>query len=75
MIREMLDTDVTVRRFFEGETTEIPSFYHERMKQDLGPLWELLPQGALEHDPNAYLKKQTASKEIVQLQDNAPLNL
>ncbi len=72
MIRKMLDTDVNLRRFFEGETTEIPSFYHERVKQDLGQLWELLPQGALEHDPNAYLKKQTASKEIVQLQDNAP---
>lgn len=72
MIREMLDTDVTVRRFFEGETTVIPSFYHEHVKQDLGPLWEFLPQGALEHDPNMYLKKQTASKEIVQLQDKAP---
>jgi hypothetical protein len=71
----MLENDVTVRRFFEGETTEIPSFYHKRVKQDLGLLWELLPRGALKHDPNAYLKKQAASKRVVQLQDNAPHDL
>lgn len=68
MIREMLDTDITVRRFFEGETTEIPSFYRERVKRDLGSLWEFLPQGALEHDPNAYLKKYNTSQGVVHLQ-------
>ncbi len=75
MIRKMLDTDVNLRRFFEGETTKIPSFYHERIKQDLGQLWAFLPQGALEHDPNAYLKKQTTSKGIVRVQNNALKNL
>jgi hypothetical protein len=46
-----------MRRFFDGETTEIPSFFVDRVRQDLGPLWELLPDGALHHDPNAYLHK------------------
>jgi hypothetical protein len=25
------------------------------MRKDLGPLWQWLPEGALDHDPNAYL--------------------
>ena len=56
-IRRLLDTDRSVRRFFDGETSVIPSFYVDRVKKDLGPLWEYLPEGALEHDPNAYLKR------------------
>ena len=58
-----------------GRLASLVESYRERVKQDLGPLWEFLPQGSLEHDPNAYLKKQTASKGIVQLQSNAPQNL
>jgi hypothetical protein len=56
-IRGLLDTDRSIRRFFEGETSVIPSFFVDRVKRDLGPLWEYLPEGALEHDPNAYLNK------------------
>jgi hypothetical protein len=56
-VRRLLDTDRSMRRFFEGETDEIPSFYIERMKRDLGPFWDLLPPGAVHHDPNAYLHK------------------
>ena len=37
------------------ETTELPEFFRERVKRDLGSLWEWLPKGALFHDPNAYL--------------------
>ncbi len=55
-MRERLETDKPLRRFFEQETTEIPQFYLNRIKNDLGPLWDWLPPGALEHDPNAYLK-------------------
>ncbi|MBI4538920.1 MAG: radical SAM protein [Gemmatimonadetes bacterium] len=57
-IRRLLDTDRSVRAFFEGETSELPAFYVERMKRDLGPLWAFLPPGALVHDPQAYLAKQ-----------------
>ena len=56
-IRGLLDTDRSIRRFFEGETSVIPNFFVDRVKKDLGPLWEYMPEGALEHDPNAYLNK------------------
>lgn len=56
-IRHLLDTDRSVRDFFECETEVIPSFYINRMKQDLGEFWAYLPEGTIRHDPNAYLKK------------------
>lgn len=43
------------RSFFEGESTVIPTQLVDQIKRHLGPLWEWLPEGALEHDPNAYL--------------------
>ncbi|MCH7491377.1 MAG: radical SAM protein [Gemmatimonadetes bacterium] len=67
-IRELLDTDTSVRRFFEGETTEIPQFYVDRIKTDLGDLWHFLPEGALYHDQNAYLKDHKATQDVVTLQ-------
>lgn len=67
MIRRLLDTDLTVRRFFEGDTAEVPAFFHRRLRQDLGAMFELLPDGAMEHDPNAYLKSQAAPLDLVQL--------
>ena len=54
-IRGLLESDVSVRRFFESETRDVPAFYTDKVRRDLGPLWEWLPAGALEHDPNAYL--------------------
>jgi len=57
-IRQSLEEDKKFRDFFEGETTEIPQFYIDIMKQDLGPLWEYLPEGAIYHDQNAYLKTE-----------------
>ena len=55
-VRRRLDTDRQFRRYFEQETTELPQFYAELARKDLGPLWEWLPEGAMHHDPNAYLK-------------------
>ncbi len=55
-VRRRLDEDRSFRRFFEQETDEIPAFFIEKMKQDLGPLWEWLPEGALHHDAYAYRK-------------------
>jgi len=65
-IRQMLDSDIPVRRFFEGETTDLPEFYANRVRRELGRLWEHLPEGALMHDPNAYLKAQGA-RHLVQV--------
>lgn len=56
-IRRRLDTDLQMRMYFEQETTELPDFYVNRMKMELGPLWEWLPEGAMHHDPNAYLAR------------------
>ena len=53
-VRRRLDTDPQVRRYFEQETNELPKFYVDQIRKDLGPLWEWLPKGALYHDPNAY---------------------
>lgn len=44
----------------------MPAFHRARIKHDLGDLWEWLPKGSLEHDPNAYLKAEQA-KGITQL--------
>jgi hypothetical protein len=55
-VRRLLDTDQSVRGFMEGATTELPKFYHDRIRRELGPLYAHLPPGAIMHDPNAYLK-------------------
>jgi hypothetical protein len=55
-IRGLLDSDPTVRGFMEGEETRLPAFYQQRIRRDLGVLYEHLPSGAVMHDPNAYLK-------------------
>ena len=63
-IRRRLDTDLQLRRFFEQETTEIPQFYVDLVRQELGPLREWLPEGSLYHDPNAYLKAEQGELPI-----------
>jgi hypothetical protein len=60
-VRRLLDTDRSVRRFFEGESTELPAFYADRVRRDLGPFWAHLPDGALMHEPNAYLAAELAA--------------
>jgi hypothetical protein len=55
-IRRRLDQDPEFRPYFEQETTKLPAFFLDRIRRELGPLWDWLPAGALDHDPNAYLK-------------------
>lgn len=54
-VRAQLDSDASVRRFFDRDTTTVPAMYMDRIKADLGPLWDAVPTGGLEHDPNEYL--------------------
>lgn len=54
-IRRHLETDVPLRAYFEGETATVPSFYVDRIRDDLRGYWDALPKGALFHDQNAYL--------------------
>jgi hypothetical protein len=57
-----LNTDAKFLAFFEQETTELPQFYKDMIKNEMGPLGEWLPEGAIFHDQNAYLK--TMEKRI-----------
>ncbi len=57
---ELLATDPGFRAFFDGETTKIPDYFTDIIRRDLGPMWDHLPAGALDHDPNAYLKTTEA---------------
>lgn len=70
-IRRQLDKDTQFRLFFQKQTTELPQFYVDWIRKDLGPFWDWLPEGALYHDPNAYLKVE--NKSITQL-DYSSLN-
>jgi hypothetical protein len=73
-IRRLLDTDRSVRRFVEGETDRLPDIYHTRIKQQLGPMYGMLPEGALTHDHTAYLKTvaaPAAAPAAVQIQPKA----
>ena len=54
-IRGLLDTDVSVRKYVEGETLELPKYYARKIRVKLGPLWDMLPEGATMHDHHAYL--------------------
>ena len=49
-------TDADLRAFLDGETEALPAYYAQAVRKDLGPLWRWLPEGALHHDANAYLK-------------------
>jgi hypothetical protein len=54
-IRKLIDTDRSVRAYLDGETTVLPEFYHNRIRHDLGPMYQYLPEGSIYHDPTAYL--------------------
>ena len=60
-VRRMLDEDRGFRAYYEQESTVLPEFFINRVKNDLGSLYQYLPEGALYHDPGAYLKASTAS--------------
>ncbi len=66
-VRNLLVTDRRFRDYFEGESHVLPAFYRDRVRRDLGPFWDWLPAGALEHDPNAYLKASVQAAPVVQL--------
>ena len=57
-VRAKLKTDKAFRDYFEGESTQLPQFYIDLIKKDLGVWNEWLPKGAIYHDPYAYMKKQ-----------------
>jgi hypothetical protein len=56
-VRKMLVEDRSFREYFEGESTQLPDFYRQIIDKDLGSWGEWLPEGAIEHNSNAYLNK------------------
>ncbi|MCI0642944.1 MAG: hypothetical protein L0Y70_28005 [Gemmataceae bacterium] len=71
-IRRRLDADPAFRPYFEQESTVLPQFYIDLVRKDLGPLWDWLPEGALYHDPYAYLKSQQERHGAVEHAAHAP---
>jgi hypothetical protein len=63
-VRENLINDRSFRAYFEGETDELPDFYINIIKKDLGPWFQWLPEGAIRHNPNAYLDKQSNTRVV-----------
>ncbi len=57
-IHRQLAIDRSFRSFYEQETTDIPQFIMQLIRKDLGKFWDWLPDGALFHEPNAYLLSQ-----------------
>ena len=57
-VRRRLDRDPEFGPYFAQESARLPRFYADIVRKDLGPLWDWLPDGALRHDPNAYLRAQ-----------------
>ena len=60
-VRHAIATDDSVRGYLERESCELPSFYRDRIRSDLGAFWPLLPEGAIHHDPYAFMKKSTVA--------------
>lgn len=42
------ERDGEFRAFFQQDTLEMPRFYLDWVRKDLGPLWEWLPEGAMD---------------------------
>ncbi len=68
-IRARLDTDPRFSPYFEQESDELPEFYVNMVRKDLGQLWEWLPEGGLTHDPYGYLKSERSAALV-----SAPLH-
>ncbi|HEX4575147.1 MAG TPA: radical SAM protein [Gemmatimonadales bacterium] len=63
-VRQRLEGDVQVGRYFEQSTAELPAFYADQVRRDLGPLWPWLPPGALYHDHTAYLESEAPAPAL-----------
>jgi hypothetical protein len=57
-LRRRMDTDDEIQRYFDRTTTRLPSYYADRIREDLGSLWTWFPKGAMGHDQNAYLNAE-----------------
>jgi len=63
LVRKQLTEDRAFRDYFEGVTTVLPTFYRNIIRRDLGAWYPWLPAGAIDHNPNAYLEKNSSNKK------------
>jgi hypothetical protein len=63
-LRRRLDADKDVQRYFAQETTKLPAFYIDQVREDLGTMWKWLPAGALDHDSHAYRKSEEGQESV-----------
>jgi hypothetical protein len=63
-IRARIEVDPQMRDFFAGTSDALPDFYRNKIRRHLGALWDSLPEGALMHDPQAYLKRMPANANL-----------
>lgn len=64
-LRGLMDSDHNLRGYLEQKTDVVPDFYVDTITRSLGVFAAFLPEGGIEHDQNAYLKKtdrQTAAE-------------
>jgi hypothetical protein len=61
-VRKLLLAERSFRAYFEGEISRLPPFYKNFIPKDPGTWWQWLPEGAPEHDANAYLHKNPRQK-------------
>jgi hypothetical protein len=61
---DRLENERPFRDFFEQETTEVPKYFTDKILATLGPLAEWLPEGAMVHDPYAYLKSEKTPRTV-----------
>jgi hypothetical protein len=68
-VRQHLDGQNGFRAYFEQESTSLPEFYLRQIRRDLGSFWEWLPEGAIFHDPYAYLKAESVTTQTIPLNE------
>ncbi|MBI3872956.1 MAG: radical SAM protein, partial [candidate division Zixibacteria bacterium] len=68
-VRRLLDHERPFRRYFEQETTELPLFFRNRLRTEMGHFWDWAPKGSVQHDPYAYLK---AERELTKPPPSGP---
>ena len=73
-VRRRLDIDRQFRRFFEQETSEVPQFYVDRIRKELGLLWGGFRRGRcittlaliLDQKQNSHLTRMVTRLELAQ---------
>jgi hypothetical protein len=67
-ILHRLETDPQFPAYFDQESNELPDFYVDTIRKDLGALWRWLPPTALDHDAYGYLKAEPRTGTLVAVQ-------